>query len=61
MIAERELENARDKAVSGLDDIYDWACNMHEDMGKIVKLCDDADDDNWQERVEEIRGIAANY
>ncbi len=55
------LEKARDKAVEGFDEIYDQSRDMQEDMGKIVKLCDDADDDNWQERVEEIRGIAANY
>ena len=55
------LEKARDKAVEGFDEIYDQSRDMQESMEKIVKLCDDADDDNWQERVEEIRGIAANY
>jgi hypothetical protein len=57
----KRLEDARDKGREALDNLYYWGDEMQDSMKKIVALCDDADDDNWQSRVEEIRGIAGNY
>jgi hypothetical protein len=61
MSGKEALEKARDKATEAVDELFYSASDMRVDMGKIVDLCDDADDDNWQARVEEIRGIAGNY
>ena len=60
-MSDTTVEKLRDKAVEAIDTLADEAADLRENMGQIVKLCDDADDDNWQEKVEEIRGIAGNW
>lgn len=55
------IDKLKDTATEAIDALADEATGMRQNMAQIVKLCDDADDDNWQDKVEEIRGIAGNW
>ena len=60
-----EIEEARDLIREKVDDIVDrldsFSDEVSESMRKISELCDDADEDNWQDIIAEIQDETRSF